>query len=60
MSNILIVYYSHKGENYFNGTIKNIDKGNTQIAVEYIQSAIGGDVFEIDTIEPYSNNYRKS
>lgn len=58
MSNVLIVYYSRKGENYFNGTIKSVDKGNTQMAVEYIQSAVGGDVFEIDTIEPYSNNYR--
>lgn len=31
MSN-LIVYYSRKGQNYLNGSIKDLKKGNTEIA----------------------------
>ena len=34
MANILIVYYSRKGENYWNGGLKTIAKGNTAIPSE--------------------------
>ncbi|MBQ6673535.1 MAG: NAD(P)H-dependent oxidoreductase [Spirochaetia bacterium] len=57
MSNILIVYYSRKGQNYWAGEIKNLSKGNTAAAAEFIQQAIGGDMFEIDTVKPYSEDY---
>lgn len=57
MSNNLILYYSRKGENYFNGSIKNIDKGNTEIVAEFIQKAVGGDLFELDTVKPYDKDY---
>ena len=57
MSNILIVYYSRKGENYWSGGVKRIDKGNTERVAEFIQKAVGGDLFEIDTVRPYSENY---
>ena len=50
MANILTVYYSHKDENYFPDGIKFLYKGNTEYAAEYIQMAVGGDVFEIDTL----------
>ncbi len=53
----LILYYSRKGENYFNGCIKSIDKGNTEIVAEFIKKAIGGDLFEIDTVKPYDEDY---
>ena len=33
---ILVAYFSHKGENYSNGSIVNLDKGNTEIAAEMI------------------------
>ena len=33
---ILVAYFSHKGENYYNGSIVNLDKGNTEIAAEMI------------------------
>lgn len=32
MKENLVVYYSRKGENYFNKEIKNLEKGNTEIA----------------------------
>ena len=56
MSN-LIVYFSSKGENYWNGTIKELTKGNTEIAAEFIQAAVGGDLFEVQTVNEYAKDY---
>ena len=58
MSNILVVYYSRKGENYFPDSIRSIEKGNTAYAAEHIAKAVGADLFEIDTVKPYAENYR--
>ena len=57
MAKNLIIYYSRKGENYLNGSIKNIAKGNTEIVAEFIRKAVGGDLFEVDTVKPYSADY---
>ena len=57
MSKILIAYYSRKGQNYVNGSIKNLAKGNTEVVAEFIQKAVGGDLFEIDTIKKYAEDY---
>ena len=57
MSNILIIYYSRKGQNYWAGSIRNLAKGNTEAAAEFIQKATGGDLFEIDTVKPYAEDY---
>ena len=46
----LIIYYSRRGENYWNGTIKNLAKGNTEIAAEFIKNAVGGELFEVQTV----------
>ena len=35
------------------------EKGNTEICAEFIQNAIGGDFFEIETIDEYSKDYHK-
>ena len=53
----LILYYSRKGENYVNGSIKDLKKGNTEIVAEFIQKAVGGDLFEIETVREYSKDY---
>lgn len=53
----LIIYYSRKGENYWNGTIKNLAKGNTEIAAEFIKNAVGGDLFEVQTVKEYAKDY---
>jgi len=58
MEKILTVYYSRKGENYFPEGIRSVPKGNTEYAAEHIQAAVGGDLFEIDTVKPYAENYR--
>ena len=57
MGKNLILYYSRKGENYFGGAIRSIPKGNTQIVAEFIQKAVGGDLFEIETVWDYSADY---
>lgn len=57
MNKTLIVYYSRKGENYWNGSIKNLTKGNTEIVAEMIAEITNADLFEIDTVRPYAADY---
>lgn len=57
MAKILIAYYSRKGQNYVNGAIKNLAKGNTEVVAEMIQRLTGGDLFEIDTVKDYPVDY---
>lgn len=59
MAKNLIIYYSRKGENYVNGSIIRLAKGNTEICAEFIQKAVGGDLFEIRTTTDYSANYTR-
>ena len=58
MANALVVYYSRKGENYMPGGVQVLEKGNTAYAAEYIAKAVGADLFEIDTVKPYAENYK--
>lgn len=58
MANCLVIFYSRKGENYFPGGIRSIEKGNTAYAAEYIAKAVGADLLEVDTVKPYAENYR--
>lgn len=57
MSKIITVYYSRKGENYVNGSIKHLEKGNTERVAEFVQKAVGGDLFEVETVREYSDSY---
>ena len=57
MAKNLIIYYSRTGENYWNGGIKNIDKGNTEIVAECIQKAVGADLFRVETVKTYATDY---
>lgn len=59
MSNILVVYYSRRGENHMPGGIQVLEKGNTEYAAEYIQKALNADIFQVDTVKPYAANYRE-
>lgn len=58
MSKTLVIYYSRKGENYVGGQIRSLAKGNTAYAAEYIAEAVGGDLFEIETVIPYADDYK--
>lgn len=61
MAKTLIAYYSRKGQNYVNGSIRNLKKGNTEVVAEKIQALIpDADLFEIDTVRKYSEDYMTS
>ncbi len=53
----LILYYSRRGENYVNGSIQSISKGNTERVAEFVQKSVGGDLFEIEPVREYSASY---
>lgn len=59
MAKTLVIYYSRKGENYWNGSIKKLSKGNTERVAEFIQQAVGADLFEIETVQEYAADYYK-
>ena len=51
---ILTVFFSMKGETITaNMTVENLSKGHTAVAAEYINEAVGGDMFEIETVKTY-------
>lgn len=57
MAKTLVIYFSRSGENYVDGKIKNLSKGNTEIVAEYIQECVDVDLFKVETEKEYSNNY---
>ena len=59
MAKQLVVYYSRRGENHMPGGIQVLPKGHTAYAAEFIQETLGADLFEIDTVQPYAENYRE-
>lgn len=59
MSDAIIVYYSRADENYFNGQLKMLKKGNTEIAAETIRQITGADIFKIEQTQPYSRDYNE-
>ena len=38
--NVLIAYYSRRGENYVNGSIKNLKLGNTEVVAQKIKALL--------------------
>ncbi len=58
MSKVLIAYFSHVGETYMEGRIKNVEHGNTEIVAEKVHALLpDADVFRIEAVEPYPSNY---
>ena len=53
----LVIYFSHTGENYIDGEIKNIDVGNTFLFAQIIKDVTGADLFEVKTVNKYPINY---
>ncbi len=51
---VLVAYFSRTGENY---SVGNITKGNTQIVAEMIAKETGGDLFQIEPVVAYPDNY---
>ena len=57
MGKRLVVYFSHKGENYSKGRIVNLEKGNTEVAAEMISNIADADIFEIVADKKYHFKY---
>ena len=57
MAKELIVYFSRKGNNYVNGSIKNLSVGNTEIAAKMIQEITGAQLFQIEPVTEYDLDY---
>ncbi len=53
----LIIYYSRKGENYANGNVVNLTKGNTELVAEFIDEAVGATLFEVEPVADYPADY---
>ena len=53
----LIVYFSHNKENYFGGTIRSVEVGNTQIVAEKLQSMLDADIYQIKPLHEYPEKY---
>lgn len=57
---VLTVYFSMKGETIAPGMkIVNLEKGHTAVAAEAVQRAVGGDLFEIETVKTYIADHMK-
>ena len=53
----LIAYFSRKGNNYSSGSIVNLPIGNTEVIAKMVKDVTSGDLFRIDTIKPYPEDY---
>ena len=57
MAKTLIAFFSRADENYFGGSMRYVEVGNTEIAVGKIRELISADVFKIEMAKPYSKVY---
>ena len=53
----IIVYYSRRGENLVNRTLKNLRIGNTEMAAMILQKITGADLFRIVPKQDYPDEY---
>lgn len=53
----LILYFSRADENYFGGSLKYIEKGNTEVVAEKAAALTGADLFKVEPVNPYSSDY---
>lgn len=56
----LIAFFSRAGQNYAGGKLQNLKVGNTRVIAEMIHDITGGDLFEIQTVEPYPYSYKET
>ena len=58
MAKTLIAFFSRRGQNYVDGSIPDLAKGNNEVIVEKIKAQLpNADVFRIDTVKKYSPDY---
>ena len=58
MAKTLIAFYSHAGENYVNGSVRFLNRGNNEVIVDKLKAALpNADVFRIETVKKYKEDY---
>lgn len=55
----LVIFFSRRGQNYMDGKIVELEKGNSEKIAEYISDAVNADMFEICTSKPYPEDYKE-
>jgi len=55
-----VAYFSRKGNNYVGGKIVNLPIGNTEVVAKMMQEMTEGDIFRIETVNPYPEDYTKT
>ena len=53
----IVIYYSRPGYNYVNGAIKNLEIGNVERIANKIAEITKSDIFKIEQVQKYSNDY---
>lgn len=53
----LIAYYSRRGGNLVNGTVQTLRVGHTELVASILQALTGADIFRIEPVEDYSEDY---
>lgn len=53
----LIIYFSRADENYFGGSLRYIEKGNTEYIAEFIKDIVDADIFKVEPLVPYAKDY---
>ena len=59
MAKTLLAYFSHAGQNYSHGSIRNLPVGNTEVVAKKIQAMTGCELFYIDTVQKYPHDHMK-
>lgn len=59
MAKILIAYFSHAGQNYSHGGIKDLKVGNTEVVAKKLNTMLESDLFYIDTVQKYPDDHMK-
>ncbi|BBF44844.1 flavodoxin [Lachnospiraceae bacterium KM106-2] len=53
----LVAFYSRADENYFSGSYRYVEVGNTEKVANMIVEATGADFYKIEQVTPYSADY---
>ena len=53
----IVIYFSRAGYNYVNGEIKYLEIGNIEIIAKKIAEKTNSDIFKIEPMLPYSEDY---
>jgi flavodoxin len=59
-SKYVIAYFSRSGNNYVSGKIVNLPIGNTEVVAKMIQEITKGDLFHIEAVNAYPEDYTET